>query len=69
MLQEGLQHAFSKKQKLALILTVVFTLFPITYFLAYSGAISPPQTIAINLILSVLTKGFFTSMTMVRGIE
>ena len=62
----GIQHIMSKKLKLAWVLTLSFPLFPLTYLIAMKGIIDPAQTIISYLMLSVLTKGVFTSITMVH---
>ena len=61
----GIRHMLSRKQQLAWVLTLSFPLFPLTYFLAWGRVVNPAQTVAIYLILSVLTKGVFASITMV----
>ena len=55
-----------KKQMyyLAVWLTICLPLFPVNYLLAMSGVIGPGDTIAIYLILSVLTKALYAAVTM-----
>ena len=68
IIQLGIHHILSKKQKLAWVLTISLPLFPLNYFIAWGGAITPAETIVTYLILSVLTKGFFVSIVMVKAL-
>ena len=65
-IQLSVNHIYAKKQKLAWVLTIILPLYTVNYLVALGGAINPAQTIAIYQILSVLTKGFFASITMVH---
>ena len=65
----GVQHIFSKKQKLAWVLTIILPLYTVNYLIALGGGITPIETIVIYQILSVLTKGVFASVTMVSRIH
>ena len=65
MIELGMQHIYSRKQKLAWVLTVILPLYTANYLIACGGGITPAETIAIYQVLSVATKGFFASVTMV----
>eukprot|EP01036_Dinobryon_divergens_P029224 gene29224-biopygen23711 len=60
----GIQQIYSKKRKLAWVLTIILPLYTVNYLTAYGGATTPAQTIVVYQILSVLTKAFFASITM-----
>ena len=62
----GAQHIFSRKQRLAWMLTIVLPQYTVNYLIAYAGWITPVETVAIYQVLSVLTKGLFATITMVR---
>ena len=68
MIELGMQHVYSRKQKLAWVLTIILPLYTVNYLIAYGGGIGPAETIAIYQVLSVATKGFFASVTMVRSL-
>ena len=65
LIQLGTLHIFSRKLRLAWMLTIILPLYTVNYLIAYAGWITPVETIAIYQILSVLTKGFFATITMV----
>ena len=60
-----IQHTLRRRYQLAWALTTILPFYNATYLIACVGLITPAETIAIYQILSVLTKGFFTSITMV----
>ena len=65
LMELGMQRIFSRKQNLAWALTIILPLYTVNYLVACGGGITPAETIVIYQILSVLTKGFFASITMV----
>ena len=67
MIELGMQHINSRKQKLAWVLTIILPLYTVNYIIACAGGITPAETIVIYQVLSVATKGFFASVTIVRS--
>lgn len=59
------RNILSRRYQLAWTLTIILPFYTVNYLVAYGGLIGPAETIAIYQILSVLTKGFFTSIAMV----
>ena len=55
---------YKKRFDLSIVLTIVFPLYTVNYLVALFGGINAAQTIAIYQVLSVLTKGLFTAVTM-----
>ena len=61
----SMQNTLSRRYQLAWTLSIILPFYTVNYLIAYGGLITPAETIAVYQILSVLTKGFFTSIAMV----
>ena len=53
-----------QRSKLAMVLCVSFSIYPVNYVLAWIGLINPAICISVYRILSVITKGLFVMVTM-----
>jgi len=54
----------TKRFNLAMVLTIILPLYTVIYLIALFGGAGPAETIAIYQILSLLTKGLFSAVTM-----
>mmetsp|Transcript_19791 Transcript_19791/g.27208 ORF Transcript_19791/g.27208 Transcript_19791/m.27208 type:complete len:730 (-) Transcript_19791:249-2438(-) len=55
---------YTKRFNLSMVLTVILPLYTVIYIVALFGVVGPAETIAIYQVLSVLTKGLFSAVTM-----